>query len=479
MPRVMTVVRTLSERNLRERVRELHVSATSNVLSTMLDHFKDTDEDSSKNPSLIRSLRLQTSYPGPLHAKPKLPETFSVRQFPHLNYLELAGCEFRLDSSIFLSSSLTQLNLRSNTTPYSLQQLTFVLSKQLQLTHLTIQFEPNTIVEVDADPVHLSFLQYIKLSGQASACFALMARVSYGNLMKHTEITVGEIDRTSVDMEPLVLQFLERSYADTESTGSNSMQPLTIRHLDLNSGPVTKKIQFWDSAEIHRPSFSITPPPRYLCINWMSYQPILELRKLCTILPLDQLHTLSLSGVTVQKDDWVDVFGRIPGLVDLELTGDHIVMPILAALRPIKKEKAKSRKKKSKRGSGAPSANLRTGENATALLPKFRQLGLNDVDFEEYDIHGKGGEDTILCQVLQDVLLERKAAGKGIHKLTLLDCRNLSEEEVEDYKTAEIAEIIEWDEEENMDDDEDEEDYRYEDSDDDEYAYGSDYYYCT
>lgn len=488
MPRaVMSMIQKLSGRELRNRIRELHISATSDVLSTMLDHFKDNEESEALNepsPDIhcsTRSLRLLASYPSPLHAKPQLPETFSARQFPHLRYLQLAGCEFRLDSSIFLSSSLTHLSLRLNTTPYSLQLLTSVLTKHPQLTRLTIQFAAKTIIEADADLVNLPFLQEIKLSGQASACFALMARVSHGHLLKDTEITVGEIGRPSASIEPQILQFLERSYTDTGFTGATEAQPLTIRRLELQDGSMTKKIQFWDSPQKPYRYISTKPPPQHLCVTWTTYSPTLELQKLCTILPFDQLHTISLSGVIVGREAWVNLFGRMPSLVVLNFSGDGMAGPILAALRPSQKKKAESKKQKAKtkvKGYGPSSLKLRTHDVATTLLlPHLHQLVLEGVDFKEYNFYEGIGEEQALLQILQDALLERKAAGKGIHELTLLECRNISHEDVEDCKSAKIAEVIEWDEEENIDKNGYEENCLYQDSEYDEYPYPD--YYCA
>lgn len=182
---------------------------------------------------------------------------------------------------------------------------------------------------------------------------------------------------------------------------------------------------------------------------------------ICKFLPLDNLRELTVMGVEMNPEGWVELFAEMEPIEELVLYKDECAS-VIPVLNPGPKKDAREIATSAESNVpsdpdvASPNASPTTPplnigqeiaeENHIVTLPNLHRLEVKDVDFN------LNAPSPNVFVALMDCLKNRKVHNNKLPLLELRGCQNLLRQDVDSYKSEGIADAVDWDDDEQLTD---------------------------
>ncbi|KAK0188990.1 hypothetical protein F5146DRAFT_690294 [Armillaria mellea] len=385
-----------------------------------------------------------------------LPYDLFDGQTPRLRHLDLSRCQVHWDSGLMQNLTYLRIAEPGEFRPIIsqfvdlLEQMPYL--ETLNLEHaLPIVSETTKTLPSPSHIISLPRLSHIHLVSSVLESANLLNHIDFPSTATMRLILDGT-KGTGTDFSSLIPTISKsRTFtSDNAFTGAPfKAMSLTIPyHTNIRFSAYTVTNTFPGSMQIAAPALELQ-------LSWRADSSGTKeqvVRTICQALPLAQLRVLRVFDpeCDFKHTTWVDLFGSLPKLQKIELTGSGVPMAFTKALSEIKPPPPVD---------ADQGYNLRRKKQIpdSVYFPRLRSLVYTGAHFAD------------LLDVFLDMLMVRAECGTEIQDLKLTDCSHLYEEDVE--LIEEVVVDVEWDnyvlDSEAYDSDDD----RFSDSFDDEYEH--------
>ncbi|TFK65477.1 hypothetical protein BDN72DRAFT_860591 [Pluteus cervinus] len=405
------------------RIRELTLELTSSswwILSRNL---------SSPTP-LLESLSIMITDGAFYSASSTISDTTFAGTTPRLRFLKLMGCSVDINSSIF--TNLEALELRDSPRKMSATDLLTALRNLPRLVSLVVSEvlatgAPLASSSIDSDTIILASLTSLSIRG--GSLIQDLDILSHLSFPANTTLRFSSVTQTGESVTSLS-DFL-RVY--NSSHLQESSQPSQV-NMDLHCARNFLKLSI--QTKYAEPGLMDSSLVFELIGRWggtLEMPDQIETATLFSYLPLSSLTTFT-TNCNIGVNTWITVFGTLPKLRDISVSGSRAVNVLCAIVAdlmarcvgPLERMPRPPRnttqgRMKWNRGGGRQNSQRASTSNSQAvdwvpIFPQLETLELQDMAFPEYT------ENVITA------LCARKVVGKGLHYIGITECRNLDKD---------------------------------------------------